>query len=924
MIHLKLTSETPPKTYLFEKKSFFVGHLSSCDSDKLDLILTGDEYSSACLQIEEQDGIVTAYNTTNDPFTTINNIPFAKREISTGDVIEINQSIFVFEGYFADQEEEQEEKKSLCKNDQAVAFEAQKIPQIEMLQKDLHEENIEINDEEIEALLKEVEDLEEMLFPEDSEDQSTHKDPLLPPKETDEVPQAPLVESFSVHSSASHTPPPQCREVKEPLKPLLTKEEDNETDDIQPKEIKIPTQPPSTISWRAFFNFGLSVIILLSTVAVISYSIIVDRSEEEEIKAAAAVADVAMALNFAQINHAKPQNQNWSDPEFLKINLSAVLAADHLPLAHVDSHGQFKNSPYILRIYTGNDLNHFLVIAQPNANLMQWLIPKAAIVLDSQYMKLRKTDDLKTLNRLLIDPTLNASNSANISYFVEQEQLIPISRLRKYYTQSGFNAPKALAMIRPGAENLIYNALRYYRLGESLMKKAITVYESHDNHSDIPLLVQEIDEFMKHPDIVLYTSEGLKTAMLGQKAIATFLPKYNLLFGYLQHNSKQGHLLIDDKNDDRGNEDLSIALQDKLIAENEKKSVDRVSLPPHRENLIEAQEILDILNQKRENDLLRINSALENLMQDESEEMEDKAEMLENLKEERKQIEQAHVNKVLMLLSLISMAETENSKNNKGNAYEEQNKATAEQIKNSNENLDSSEDQEASKEEQHPLHYKLAAVFHAYHAPLHQISNELNIAPNISDGKNGKLPSKSVLAAKYQKTEIELGKKAIASIYTLQKKYRHIPIMQFMHYIKSAGLDPLIQENIQQNADTNGLSSIELENINFYIESIDNSKSLNELDDNLSTLFALLNLEDFISPARLNHHQNRVHASTVRRLDHFFLTSKNTIPQEELGPHNRGRLQDIFKKSWITDNDEVDYYLNEFDLLTSRELLVNP
>jgi hypothetical protein len=203
-----------------------------------------------------------------------------------------------------------------------------------------------------------------------------------------------------------------------------------------------------------------------------------------------------------------------------------------------------------LRIYTSNDLAHFLVIAQPHASLLQTLVPKSAIIVDSSTMELRKTKDLKTLNRLLIDPTLDNSNSGEIAYLVGQGELITFEQLNRSQKDGSFSSPRALAFIRPGAENLIYNALRYYHFGESLTKHAVALYDARDNQHEVTHMMQQIEALTKYTNIVLYTSGGLQTAIAAQRALATFAPQHKFLFGYLQVGTRglasNGHLLIDD------------------------------------------------------------------------------------------------------------------------------------------------------------------------------------------------------------------------------------------------------------------------------------------------------------------------------------------------------------------------------------------
>jgi len=523
MIKLTLTPQTQPISYIFEKNKIAIGKTllinstlaaSSTSQNVLknsDLHSKGNKTSKANSQqpdlplplpsllpehvtIEEIEGQFLAINVANDPFTTINGSPFKKKFLVNGDLIEIHSIAIKFEA---------------LSTPGSSSTQPRKIPTVD-------------------ELLKRVEELEVSL---------REANGLAP------------ISKIQADTLSDESIRPAANLRRKSLKDDYLVELDEETDGYQSKHSNL-SAPRFIISWKALFSFITGLLFFFGAAFSIFYFSMIERSEKEQMKAAAAVADVVMALNFAQINQALPQNQNWSDPNFLKHNLTAVLADEYQPLANIDSHGQFHGTTYILRIYTSNDLAHFLVIAQPNASLLQSLVPKSAIIVESNLMELRKSNDLKTLNRLLIDPTLDSSNSGEIAYLVGKGELITFEQLNRYQKDNSFSTPKALAFIRPGAENLIYNALRYYHFGESLTKNAVALYETRDNLHDVSHMTQQIDALMKFKNIVLYTSGGLQTAIAAQKALAVFAPQHKFLFGYLQFNNRglanSGHLLIDD------------------------------------------------------------------------------------------------------------------------------------------------------------------------------------------------------------------------------------------------------------------------------------------------------------------------------------------------------------------------------------------
>jgi hypothetical protein len=372
-----------------------------------------------------------------------------------------------------------------------------------------------------------------------------------------------LAKELSTASFEDLSPPSPLRPAKEPY--VTEHDDENEHWYGNEESAKKDKNFSHFKNWKLLIKI-LTVLLLAAIIfAALTYTWVSDQSGEEEIKAAKGVADITMALTYAQIKNIKPQNQNWSDPEFIKNNLTAVLASEYPSLADFDTHGQFQNCPYFLRIYTSSDLSQFLVIAQPAPSLSQWLIPKASIILDSKNMKLRKIMDLKALNRLLVNAnTLDGINAVEVSNLVSQGELIPLSNFINKKENQGFSPPKALALIRPGAENYIYNAPRYYHLGQNIMAKSLDIMENPGSSQDVAMLQQEIAVLAKFPDLVLYSSEGMELAIQTQKALLTLAPKEKFLIAYLQFNSRRlisnSHLLMDDGAIDASNSDNNVSI----------------------------------------------------------------------------------------------------------------------------------------------------------------------------------------------------------------------------------------------------------------------------------------------------------------------------------------------------------------------------
>src|SRR5690606_12499735 len=136
---------------------------------------------------------------------------------------------------------------------------------------------------------------------------------------------------------------------------------------------------------------------------------------------------------------------------------------------------------------------------------MQWLVHKKTIVLDSATMDMRKITDLKAINRLLANPNpLAGTNGEELNRLIRAGRLMALNSLAGHKNHWGSSPPEALGYMRPGAENYIYNAPRYYPFGEEFLRKAIDLYGNPGSPSDIAFIQDEMEELSNFPNIVLY------------------------------------------------------------------------------------------------------------------------------------------------------------------------------------------------------------------------------------------------------------------------------------------------------------------------------------------------------------------------------------------------------------------------------------
>lgn len=903
MIKLTLSPQTQPITYVFEKNDVIIGKHSAEEAPP-DLALYCDGVEGIHVKIEHIGGQFIAFNIAEDPFATINDLPFSKKVIYSGDTFQIAGMILYFEAYY--QEEKIEATSS--EDDFLITMLDNKIQEthldsfeIDRAMEDLenqlfiplseneftrgtepHRTNspsrvsskIFFAEDELDALLLQVAELEEQSIylleenqkltvqpPKPEQPESHPEQPEINPLQPEIKPDQPEIkpELPEVKPEQPEIKPEQSAsktiELTASDQPELSQHRRSMKDDI-PVETEEDackkanqSSPPQSVSInsKALITAIGALILLFCIVFGCFYLAVIGQNEEKEIKAAQAVADVAMALNYAQINQAKAQNQNWSSPEFLKQNLAGVLAPPYAPLAEVDAHGQLLSTSYILRIYTGSeDLKHFLIIAQPSPGLMQWLVPKAAITVDSSFMELRKITDLKTLNRFLVNATLDTSNSADIANFVSSGELIPLVELKKYHPHTGFDSPKNLSQIHPGAENLIYNGARYYPLGEALIRKAIANYESEDNIRNAPLLVDEINRLTRFPYLVLYSSDGIQTAQRGQEAFAAFFPQYKFLHAYIQFNSQ------------------NFATSSLLLIDEESEELNIQNEVPEEPQLTE----LEAQNQKEI-------AVMDQDYQIEAAPLEDPS-----------NINEFYLDEISRLTSSL---------NNK----EKHTKPVASPV--TGKEID----------RYHPLYYKLKTLAHTREKYLKIINDEI-------DQEWGNSYNVARLRETYNLTVDDQQNKIVKGISALQKEYTTMPLTKFMTYVRAAGLRPFIQENLRRKLHDINHAPFPEESMNTSIEKIRRSTSLQDLEKHLQETSLLLNLENFPDTALFITYQNEIRSTVMHKLD-TFLHSGSSL-QTFFQPENRATIVNIFKRAWVTDKEEIKDYLKEFDLLVTQQL----
>lgn len=537
MITLTLNPNTNPEERIFDKPLIIIG---AEGLPTVDISLPNESLQAVHVKLFLDGDRWAVINAANDPFVTLNALPFSRRKLFPGDLLQIGKSFIRFDG--------------TVQTAKTLPVPPLNIP-MKVVERPIEKKQpTPIPDKQDDDLWREVEALaaggEEVVAPASRQVTKTitKKAPVI----VSRVDVTPLASITIPEKEENHDDLPYMHAGTHFEPRVYDLDEESPLTDIEKEKQKTPEDAHTGfLSWNLFFLAFVAIVLVATLIAGGVYVSMADKREVEKMAAAEGVADVAMALTYAQVNHIKPQKQNWSDAEFLKNNLSSLLSPDYPSFANLDNQGQFTNCPYILRIYTSSDLSHFIVIAQPEPSLLQWLLPKTSIAVDSQEMELRTIEDLKVLNRLLLSPTtLDGAGAREISSIIKQGELIPLSWLAVKQKNPEFSPPKAVALIRPGAENRIYNAPRYFHFGEAVLKKSLSLLESTGSGHEVTRVKQELDELARFSNFILYSSQGMQQAILGQKALSVLAPQHQFLAAYLNFNKEgeltSSHLLLDE------------------------------------------------------------------------------------------------------------------------------------------------------------------------------------------------------------------------------------------------------------------------------------------------------------------------------------------------------------------------------------------
>jgi len=757
MIKLILNPGPKAKSLRFDKETITIGNDRGGQAD---VAISDTSIQNIHIKIVKEDDQFLVMNVTNDPFASLNGFPFGKKVLKNNDLLEIGNTVIRIELV------EKQENHALKELDLFTHDELESV--------------------DIDALVREVEELEGGV---DHQKEGENR------QNTSDTPQP------SEKTRRDHE-----KELEEKSKIYDLNDSDNEHEHWHQEddEKKIQTENRIyAIHWIKLLTVLVIALILGTGISSVLYFHTSDQYSQEEKKIAAGISDIAMAITHARLNHITPNNENWTDPDFILNNLSIVLSPDLHTQAQINNEGRFSKYPYILRVYTSRDMSRFLVIAQPSPNLLQWLPNRATIVIDSTTMELRKISDLKDLNRLLAnsDP-LEGKTGAGITRAVKEGALMQLTSLAGEKNHWGFAPPKTLEFIRPGAQYYIYNAPRYYPLGESLLKKALLLNQNPENIDEIPALQAEIKEISQFPDIVLYTSQDLQRVIDAQKVLTTFSPDNNFLIAYVKLNPKgyiaSSHLLM---------------------------SEEREIITPQLEQMI----------------------------------------------------------------ALLNGDELKSSKN-------------------------------ISLEPNHLLYLHLRALATERTRELTSIAtkivNRINQENHTMTSNFGETIDE--LLNEYKEKENEISDKIKKEVIRLHKEYAEVPFEKFMEFLESTQLSFFVGNILDKQHEWTAVSQLTEEEIEKQFKKISHAQTIEQLDNIVQETAEILSLSSLPDPGGLIMYQEVMHDIVLQKLGHFLLLPTSIYAKQRPEEKDEVALKRILKTSWVTDPDEKEFFLTEFDYLRDR------
>lgn len=852
MIKLTIHTDREPDKRTYPKKTVIIG---SIDSATADIRLREETLKDVHVKIMHDHEHLVCLNVANDPFVTLNDIPFGKRDIKYGDLLQIGETIIKI-GHDLEASPKEPLLNKMRKEPLKETFRPHTTPEFSepkrAFKAELPSHTLSKN---LESLIDNVRE-RSSFQPETLSTKESHKSNANDINIADLVREIEQSDESDNNHASHHVASANANPEPEEQVVLERKNENQDPSDVnndtedefedaffdQDIALNETEKPYEQLDYETAHAKSKSknskkillavIVFLIATLAFISngvYQQLQAKAAIEEIKAARAVADSAMALTYAKINDFTPQEQNWTDPHFIKNSISSVISPYHEPLASVDNQGRINGGHYILRIYTNRDLSRFLIIAQPEASLKQWLAPQKAIILDSISMELHSVEDLKPLNRLLVNlNSLSGDNGKEVFEQVQREKLIPLANLRGEGNIYGFAPSKGLELAYPGAQNYVYNAPRYSQVGNRLLQEAIDLVSRPGGTNEVKKLHEQLNVVSRLPYAVLYSTKGMEVALKAQRALSTLMPEHDFLIAYF---------LIDDTG----------------------KRVKGTYL-------IEPQ-----------------NSPYP---------------FIKSAKLQAKNVVGSY-----QPLILAATAGDYIGNANKKQDFQKK-------------NFSSSVDHDSE------LFQKIVSISNRRSEKLEPLS--IKIAELLDENNNDRVPDFSRritdLLKNYEEASNNEEQTTFTALKDLYDEHDTMPLSEFSQYVKAAGLSGIAEAQLHAMAEKKTETMLSEEDFNSEMNALESAHTFHELSHASKNLHHSLRIDSVPDKKRLVNYQNRVRTKVIEKLNDLLFSSDSKLSQYELHPGNRKLLLDILTASWVTDPEEKNFYLSEFENLVNEQL----
>ncbi|MGM0440091.1 MAG: hypothetical protein ACQEP8_03140 [Chlamydiota bacterium] len=396
--------------------------------------------------------------------------------------------------------------------------------------------------DELSTIINKVEDedrpenLEELVEDIQKHQQSSNHIEQEPPIQSSEDEKAPLSQEETVSELIEESP-------QEHLEVAPTHSIDDQEEKDQPldadEDLPLYSDDQNFISSRDFRKkltllVAGAFIIFLSLIA--GYRYFTNQNRWEQIATAKTLADLSMALSHVMTI---PEEVSFDsqDRVFIEFHLNQVLPVAYREKYPLDNNNLIQGTDYKVTIIADKALEHFLLIARPASNYKNFILTRPAIIIDSTSMELRKIYDYSPWKAVLEEAMpLENLNFDKISTLAKEEELLSLSTLGDYFRD--FTPPQKLGQIKAGAENIVYNAPRYFPFSAPLSSQAILVGSSHADSQDIEQLHDLSEKFSSFTDLVIYSTQGLSGALNIQAAFEHFPETPKFLIGFLDFDNQ--------------------------------------------------------------------------------------------------------------------------------------------------------------------------------------------------------------------------------------------------------------------------------------------------------------------------------------------------------------------------------------------------